>query len=903
MCDPVAVGAFTLLNESNLSADHRFILSYDKEAMLKGDGINVRITNIVTGVRIHFVAKAQLVFQGASDDLNQIILQSAVGDHSEFYIFKKDGSQLRNFKLLWSNGEEEFLNGVSFDSKTNRWLIATNLRIVAYSNTQQNLTTIFEIPNQQGSAIQWFNQFNKSEPFIFANNGKNLLLFVSKISDTGASSSTLLNFDSTTFEMLRTISISGQSAPLLVDSSHLVFPLSEDNSYEVVDIGSGLKRYLRNEPVGSDATISGPKVSDLLIGAEGTFGTVSNRGKIRYFNGSLGLVSEIALPRYSQWAKIAVASDRRNLLLLDSDRLTTFIYNLERKEFIRLPQVLNFLLNRSSLSVFENQIFAPLFNERTNKISLLNYPIESQCESTLPISKQLSEVSTLLKSQNMTLLSVLNNSLSRSKFRKSFESANNNSNSDMSEFKRSLKSFIDSYLPIESASDAENSFFRIDNFFSTFKSFYPAFSENEKEFFIDSAAVNLAEKFHKKAEYSEISITKIANVFVANLKPIFGLSADPKTDFMLIKDLVSDPSGKTVRPVVIGSQPIIDENNRISKAKAGGIQYHQGFYVKSDFPPLQLTENHPQNFSVDWEFNQQRWQASGQSEILSLRHLINKEKSPRYDQYWADNSLVGMVLISPNLGDPKWLVRQYLSYFKDQGFSFGDSKMVWSNNWSSIKGFIQGSYFFPKDVTSMNNTKEWFGKMISEGSLDYLIKEAHSGGNNEVVFIGKVNSVLKGFRKLKNGKEEVIYIVFPDADSFSSSVQTPITNQEFGTWIRMRESSSAKNQLMYINASCWSSAKARDEIISVRSPLLVEIATVYSSLTFQNSSRNHLQVLLSSIRRGLPYLEIQKNLEEVKTFDGTKNPYILPSQNQYDEKIWQGLSSALDYSVKVLEYK
>lgn len=898
-CDRLAVGSFSLLNDSNLSPDQRLILSYDKESMLKGDGINLHITNIATGDRIHFIAKAQLIFQGASDDLNQIILQSAVGDHSEFYIFDKYGSQLRNFKLSWTNGEEESINGMQFDSKANRWLIATNRRIVAYSNLQQNLTTIFEIKNQQGSVVEWFNQFDKSEPFIFVNNGKSLLIYISKVSDTGASSSTLLVFDSRTLHQVREILITSQSTPMLIDSSHLVFPLNDDNSYEIIDIISGLKRYLKNDSYGSGAKFAGKKVTDILIGADGTFGTVSGSGKIRYYNGSLGLISEVSLPGYSRWVKISMASDRKNLLLLDSDRQTTFLYNLEKREFIKLPQVLNFLLNRSGLSVFENQIFAPIFNARTNKISLFNYPIESQCVSELPIYKQPSEITSVLKNKNMTLLAVLNNSLSMSKFRTSFYSGSRFSSSDMMELKKSLKSFIDSYLTLESVSDAHNSFFRIDSLLSAFQPFYSAYSEDEKESLIDSMAVNLAERFNKKTEYSEISISKIANIFVANLKPIFGISAEPRTDFMLIKDLVRDPSGKTVRPIVLGSQPIGDENKKNTRIKEGDIEHRIGIYIKNDFAPLQLIENQPQQFSIDWEFNKQKWQATGQSEILSLRHLVNMEKTPRYEQYWADNRLVGMVLISPNLGDPKWLVRQYLSYFKDQGFSFGESKMVWSNNPSSIKDFIQGSYLFPKNATLTDNAKDWFGKMISEGSLDYLIKEAHSGGNNEVVFIGKINSILKGFRKLNNGKEEVIYIVFPAADSFSKSDQVPITNQEFGAWLRMREASPVKGQLLYVNASCWSSSKARDEIISARSPLLVEIATAYSSLTFQNSSRNHLQVLLSSIRRGLPYLDIQKNLEEVKTFDGTKNPYILPSQRLYDEKIWQGLNSALDYSVDI----
>ncbi len=110
-----------------------------------------------------------------------------------------------------------------------------------------------------------------------------------------------------------------------------------------------------------------------------------------------------------------------------------------------------------------------------------------------------------------------------------------------------------------------------------------------------------------------------------------------------------------------------------------------------------------------------------------------------------------------------------------------------------------------------------------------------------MVWIAKKNILLKGSRRLK-GKLEEIYILFPESlGSLIGAKVEGIRDQEFGDWIRHREANKGK-ELVYVNGSCWSSYRAKQELIAARSPLLTEIATTQSSWTFANKSNNLLSI-------------------------------------------------------------
>lgn len=892
-CDRVAVGSLQLLSDSVLSPDNRFVLSYNVEAMLKGDGLNLSITSIDSQKTVKFRTKAQVLFQGASDDLHQILLSSALGDHSEFYIYNEKGDRVSQFKLPATNGPEEYVVRAGHDAKNDQWLIATNLKLYSYSLAQNKMKLIFEPQAQQDSVTEWFNFFNKTEPFVYADDGKSLLLLTTKMDIYGKLTSLVHVFGGTSLELQKTIEVQSQSSPLQFDQTHLLFSSDQSKSYDVVDIRSGQINHL-NLPGEAALALSAP-----FFGPANTFGVFNGSQKIQLFSADLKVIEEVQIPNSYKWSKISVAGGSPFLILLDQDQVSTFLFDLKSKQLIRLPKAMNLLAYQYNIPIIKNQVFALLFNERITKSSLLQYNIQSQCVENLPSIRNGQAFQELIVNQGMTSLSYVDQNTATENSLLTLEKWTALSTSDKEIWKQSVKKFLETYLTIESITAMKQSYSRISEWLSIFQPVLMTYTSDEKETLIDTIAINLAEKLHKTSGYEEISISKLANLFVANLKPILGIPGEPRTEMVLLKDLDKDPSGKTIQPVVLGSSPIFDKDSGSVSTNNIDVSNSEGFYIKKDFPALTFIPDHPQHYSVQWRFNNQMWTASGTAELLSLQHLVNKEGSPKYEQLWSDQRMIGMVVLSPNLGEPMWLVRKYLSYFKDQGFDFGPTKMVWSKKNESLTDFFRDTYLFPQNTSQTNDFKTWFKNLISNGFLDYWIKEAHSGGNNEVIFVGKVNTILKGVKKINNGREEYIYIVYPSGESFAKDDQVPITNDEFGTWIREREKMAAPNQLVYINASCWSASKAQQEIIAARSPLLVEIPTSISTLTFQNSPQSHLQVLLTSLRNGLSYDQIQKNLDSVHTMDGTKNPYMLPNQVMYDTKVWNGLNSALDYSVNL----
>lgn len=898
-CDQVAVGSYQLLSDAVLSPDKHFVLRYNVEAMLKGDGLNLSITSIESKKNINFRTRAQVLFQGASADLSQILLSSALGDHSEFFVYNDEGDRLAQFKLPATNGPEEYVVRVGHDSQNNRWLLATNQRLLSYSFAQNKLKVVYEPQVQQGSGAEWFNFFDKSEPFIFADSGKSLLLLTTTMDGFAKLKSMLHVFDGTSLEKKRIVELQSQSSPLLFSQTHLLFIHEEGGEYDVVDIRSGQVMRLKekNESVVDSNMPFAPKISsEAFVGPNDSFGFVKASQKIQFYSSDLNLIEEIEVPDFHKWSRVSTAGNGQFLILLDKDQVSPFLFSLRTRQVIRLPQAMNFLAYQYNVPILNNEIFALIFNERLNKSSLFQYSIQGQCLQSLSSRLEGQDLYELMLHQNTTALSYMEQkSLNQYRSLHNKWLSLNLSNKEV--WQTSVKKFFDSYLALESITAIKQSYSRIAKWLMVFKPVLESYTADEQETLIDAIAISLSEKLHKTSEYSEISISKLANLFVANLKPLFGLTAEPRTEMVFLKDFEKDPSGKTIQPVVLGSMPIYAPGDESLIKNDFDVLTSEGFYINRDLPDLKLQPDQPKNYSIQWKFNNQIWTAYGKTELLSLKHLINKDLSVKYDQLWSDRRMTGMVVLSPNLGEPMWLVRKYLSYFNDQGFDFGPTKMVWSKDVNSLTDFFRGTFLFPQNIAETNEFKSWFKTLIAKGHLDYWIKEAHSGGNNEVIFVGKKNAVLKGIKNLGNGREEYIYIVYPLGDSFAKEDQVPITNDEFGSWIRERGRTVTPNQLVYINASCWSASKAQQEIISARSSLLVEIPTSISTLTFQNSTQNHLQVLLTSLRNGLNYNQIQKNLEAVKTSDGTKNPYMLPTQAEYEVKVWKGLSSALDYSV------
>ena len=249
------------------------------------------------------------------------------------------------------------------------------------------------------------------------------------------------------------------------------------------------------------------------------------------------------------------------------------------------------------------------------------------------------------------------------------------------------------------------------------------------------------------------------------------------------------------------------------------------------------------------------------------------EPSIRYAELLSDGVLRGMIVAGSNLGQSKETLNEYRAYYEESGFTF-------------------------EDPISVDNFKEYLkSKVVGKDPVDYVVKEAHSDGDDKNLFrMTKGVSIIVGTKKAGKYVEK-IEIVYPDHNRGNEL----LSNQEFGEWIRARESSKI-GQLVYINSSCWSKNKAAAELGAARSATLVEIATTTVANTFVDRSTNTLKIILEALRTGSSYAHIRERLSNSPRYAGKKeDQYIFPDEPEYEKSISQGLRTPVSYSIGVFE--
>ena len=249
--------------------------------------------------------------------------------------------------------------------------------------------------------------------------------------------------------------------------------------------------------------------------------------------------------------------------------------------------------------------------------------------------------------------------------------------------------------------------------------------------------------------------------------------------------------------------------------------------------------------------------------------FLDRKTSPDYESVWKDGKMVGIVIIGSSLRwFSKTLLENYLSYFKEQGFQFSNSMTV-----SDFKSFFME-------------------KMACE--IDYFLKESHSDGDERNVFrFDRVNDIVKGFRRDEQGREEIIYLVFPKPFHLKKRETVLLSNLELGQIINEREQNGC-GEITYFNTSCWSHVKARYEIEAVNSPLFLNIPSTGMSDTFLNQEHDAIRTLIHSYRNGLDFNGFRKSLKKNEGYmSGKINKYIFPDESRYNESIIQYVSIPL----------
>lgn len=329
------------------------------------------------------------------------------------------------------------------------------------------------------------------------------------------------------------------------------------------------------------------------------------------------------------------------------------------------------------------------------------------------------------------------------------------------------------------------------------------------------------------AESSGAIYISKALVFTKNIvKARFGKKGPPLTDVTQYDE----------QALVISNNPINDDEG-VTSAEV----YTHKIEIEGD--------------NIAWETSGKKYTAAVKKQAVKLSEHIDSSKAPDYKKMWQDNKLTGMTMVSPNLGEWKDKVTSnYIAYYTDQGFEFST----------------------PVDV---KDTHSWLKNSISSGEIDYVLKEAHTGGNDyDLIGLSKTHKIMTGVKKLKDGKQEVMHILMPQEEIDSSRVKY----NDMAEWMDKREKDN-KGPLLYLNSSCWSTAMAKNEIAHVKSKLFIDIPSVEKTTTFFNSPKSTKYHIMQGIREGKSYAQMLEGMKTTERHQHGYNQYLFPDQTEYHE--------------------
>jgi hypothetical protein len=402
--------------------------------------------------------------------------------------------------------------------------------------------------------------------------------------------------------------------------------------------------------------------------------------------------------------------------------------------------------------------------------------------------------------------------------------------------------------------------------YKPFKADFQKLPKQQRDAIVDGIAESLSQNAASSPELEGVFQSKLYYFSKKYALDLVGDKAKSATDLaMAVK------RGQNI-PIVLGSGSIQD-SSQLKYENSVDSKNLFGFSFKT-LDPIPLPERpkvgDKTSKLVSWQYEGHKYSAETTSTVLEpLGNLISKDKSPNYSALKKDGKLTGMMIIGNNLSaGHSYIVDGYLTYYQNQGFEFKEAK--------------------PIDAVA------FFEKSIKSGEVDYLIKEAHSDGDEKNLFRANTYGKLyEGSLSKKDGTKEVVYLVAPDQAKMESKL---ISNQEFGSWVRGR---GKEQPLVYLNASCSSARKVISEIAATHSSNFVPIPSGSSVVTFSDSVDNGERQILQSFRSGESYDDIRASLQKTKNYQKGEDRFIFPDEKDYDEKIRENLKMNLDIEVKV----
>jgi hypothetical protein len=274
---------------------------------------------------------------------------------------------------------------------------------------------------------------------------------------------------------------------------------------------------------------------------------------------------------------------------------------------------------------------------------------------------------------------------------------------------------------------------------------------------------------------------------------------------------------------------------------------------------------------VEWKVGEKSYFAEAK---ITKGKLADKilPKATRFDrpEMLKNGKQTGLILVGNNLGDfaPE-LLWQYKEFFEQNGFIFAKPQNI-----ADIKAFMK--------------------KTISEGELDYVIKEAHALGDDSVlVKLTLDGAILTGPKALADGKQEVIYLFNPEKTKQDGFEGERLEFKEFAEWINARAKKQDPSSLIYLDTSCHGISCIQKLTNMTQNPLLIGIGTNRLVETFVNEAKDPVGLLMDGIRQGKSFNDI-RNQQTVKDAG-----YLFPDQAEWRQVFEQAIP--LIFEIRILD--
>lgn len=402
--------------------------------------------------------------------------------------------------------------------------------------------------------------------------------------------------------------------------------------------------------------------------------------------------------------------------------------------------------------------------------------------------------------------------------------------------------------------------------YKPFKEDFQKLPKEERDAIVDGIAESLSQNAGAHSELKGVFQSKLYYFAKKYALELVGDKAKKATDLTMVLR-----NGNSA-PIILASGNLQNaDHSTIEDSLDTETPYGFSYKVLDPVPV-------PQNAKIGEKFNKKiSWSFEGEpvtadikiTALEPLKDIIPRNKSPNYTAIKKGGKMTGLMVVGSNATSENAAdVDSFIAYYQNKGFNFKKAKQV--------------------------ETASFLRTSIQSGEVGYLIKEAHSDGDERNLFrAGKYGNLIEGILKKKDGTKEVIYLLAPDPAKKETKL---ISNQEFGSWLQAR----TKDQpLYYFNASCNSANKVLSEVAAAHSPNFIPFPSVSSVMFFRDSEKNGTRQALEAFREGKNYDEIRASLQKTDNYKKGEDHFLFPDEQQYDEQIRNLLQMNLDFEIAV----